>query len=272
MARLLLVGVLKPSKNKMIDLKTKPGTVKKNVALMQPTFMPWQGYFGLILDSDEFVFLDDFQFVRRSFHQRNRLFLNGSEAGYISVSVEHSGNQDTAINQVSIQIDDKWRRKFLGILKHNYKASPYLSHYHDFVEDWISQDFENLAHFNIHFIEFVMNELKIVTPTLRSSDILASGKRSEKLLNILKNQNATTYLSAFGAYEYMAEDDIFSNQDIEFVFQNYQPVPYSQTQSQEFVSHLSILDALLQHGPEKTLSIIQKSSGHFLSEQEMKAV
>lgn len=244
-------------------------SASKKVALMQPTFMPWLGYFGLIKDADEFVFLDDFQFVRRSFHQRNRLFLNKDEAGYISVPVEHPGSQDVALNSVKPQMDEKWKRKFLGTLKHNYSSSPQLQHYHDFVEDWLTLSWDNLADFNIHFIRFCMDELGIETQVSLSSSYNVSGKRSERILGLLEATKAQIYLSARGSFGYMEEDEVFTSEDIEFLFQNFQPQAYPQKQSDEFVPYLCVLDSLLQQGAEETLKTIEKSAAQFSSVQEM---
>lgn len=243
---------------------------QKCVALMQPTFMPWLGYFGLIHDADEFIFLDDFQFVRRSFHQRNRLFINKENVGYISVAVEHSGRQEATLNIVKPQIDKKWKRKFLGILKHNYSSSPWLQHYYNFVEEWLDISFSDLAAFNIHFIRYAMDELGIKTKTSLSSECAVSGKRSEKIMALLGHTKADVYLSARGSFDYMEEDNIFESENIQFLFQNFQPSPYPQGQSTEFVPYLSVLDALIQQGPKETLRIIEKSSGKFSNVQEMK--
>src|SRR3954470_10587714 len=85
------------------------------VALMQPTFMPWQGYFALIAAADCFVFLDDFQFCRRSFDQRNRILYGDGSANWITVPVVHAGTDHRgAFNEVVPQVDATFRRKLLA--------------------------------------------------------------------------------------------------------------------------------------------------------------
>lgn len=242
----------------------------KRVALMQPTFLPWLGFFGLIKNADEFVFLDDFQFVRRSFHQRNRIFVNQNEVGFISVPVEHAGQQDTPINQIKPLIDKSWKRKFLGAVKQNYSFSTYLPQYYDFIEEWLNTEFENLAAFNMAFVGYVVSQLGLDTNLSLSSKVEVNGQRSARILSLLKAFEAKTYLSAFGSYDYMEEDSVLDASDFCFLFQNFEPVPYSQQQSPEFVPYLSILDCLLQHGPEETLKIIECSDNRFFTVQEMR--
>lgn len=237
---------------------------------MQPTFMPWLGYFGLIYDADEFIFLDDFQFVRRSFHQRNTLFLNRDKAGLITVPVEHSGCQKSSLNTVQTDRNTKWKRQFLGVLKHNYKGAKNLSYYYDFVAFWIEKDFLTLADFNLYFIQFVLAELNIKTPVGLSSQYQVIGKRSDKIMAILNQTNAKTYLSARGSFNYMVEDSAFEQTDVHFLFQDFSPKAYPQRQATQFMPYLSVLDSLLQQGAEGTLETIKQSAGNYLSVQEMK--
>ncbi|MCB9991198.1 MAG: WbqC family protein [Rhodospirillales bacterium] len=246
-----------------------PSSKAKRVALMQPTFLPWQGYFGLIHDADLFVFLDDFQFVRRSYHQRNRLFLNKDDAGFISVPVAHKGDQEQCLNEAQLQIDPKWVRKTVSAIRHNYGFSERLDHYAGFVEDWLGQDFPHLAAFNMHFIRFVMDELGIETETALGSSYSVAGQRSEKIKGLLAATGATTYLSARGSYDYMKEDSVFEDYEVELLFQDFHPPFYPQRQAPEFVPYLSILDSLLQNGPERTKETVLQGAGCYTSWDEM---
>src|SRR5947209_19787967 len=100
----------------------KPGRdalAPPRVALMQPTFLPWQGYFALIAAADVFVLLDDFQFVRRSFHQRNRLYFLHEGPATVSVPVAHAaGGNEPPLSQARPTIDAKWRRHLKAKLDH----------------------------------------------------------------------------------------------------------------------------------------------------------
>jgi hypothetical protein len=84
----------------------------------------------------------------------------------------------------------------------------------------------------------------------------ATGRRSERVLDLLRRTGAGTYLAARGAFEYMAEDRCFPVDDVDVVFQDFAPLPYAQRNAREFVSHLSVLDALFEVGPAVTRELV----------------
>jgi hypothetical protein len=240
------------------------------VALMQPTFLPWQGYFALIDSVDQFVFLDDFQFCRRSFMHRNRLFLAAGNPGWVSLPVEHHGSDDrAALNQVKPLHDDAFRRKIMGMLRHSYGGCAHYARYAPEVEAWLAEPHADLASFNIAFIRRACQWLGLRAEFKRSSEIGSSGKRSSRLVDLLRRLDARTYLSARGSYEYMVEDAVFPLADIETRFQRFEPQAHAQKQSPMFVAYLSVLDALLQLGPERTLEVIRQGSRAFVPWAEM---
>ncbi len=248
---------------------SKDHSVGRKVALMQPTFLPWLGYFGLINDSDLFVFLDDFQFVRRSYHHRNRLFLKGDEFGFITLPILHSGEQETAIKDAVPAHEAAWVRKVLSSLKHNYGFSPWFQRYYDFMSLWLNESFHNLADMNIYFIQFAMREIGLATSLARSSEYDVDGKRSARLVSLLTATQADEYLSARGSFDYMKDDGAETYSAYKVAFQDFVPPPYKQKQSASHVPYLSILDALFQVGPEATRELVLRSAGRYSTWQEM---
>jgi hypothetical protein len=244
--------------------------VRPAAALMQPTFLPWQGYFALIASADHFVFLDDFQFVRRSFMHRNRLFLAAGNASWVSLPVEHGGR--AALNEVRPILDDGFRTKFLASLKHAYAKAPFLAELLPGVRGWIEQDWQTLADLNIAFIERVAGWLDLRSTFHRSSRLGSEGKRSSRLASLLDRIGARTYLSARGSYAYMVEDAVFPLPGVETRFQTFHPQPYPQKQSPSFVPYLSVLDALLQVGPTRTRELITTGQHAFTPWVEMPPV
>lgn len=236
-------------------------------ALMQPTFLPWQGYFALIASVDHFVFLDDFQFVRRSFMHRNRLFLAPDNPSWVSLPVEHGGRG--AVNAVRPILDQGFRHKFLVSLRHVYGHARHFDVIFPAVEEWIQKDWRTLADLNIAFIEMVAHRLGLAPTFARSSTLGSEGKRSSRLLSLLDRLGARTYLSARGSYEYMVEDGVFTGADPEVRFQAFEPQSYPQRHAEAFVPYLSVLDALLQVGPDATKALVSAGQKKFVAWADM---
>lgn len=242
------------------------------VALMQPTFLPWQGYFALLANVDVFVFLDDYQFCRRSFMQRNRLFLAPGNPGWITVPVEHVGSEDRALlSAVRPLLGPGFRRKFQTTLRHSYGVTPFYARYAPEIEAWITRDFSDLASFNIWLIQMMAAWLGLTPSFQRSSSIGSVGKRSVRLVDLLRRLQAQTYLSARGSFDYMVEDGIFPLEDIETRFQIFEPLPYPQRHSPQFVSHLSMLDAVLQVGAQQALELMHAGQKQFVAWHDMQS-
>ncbi len=239
------------------------------VALMQPTFMPWLGYFALIQDADIFVFLDDFQYVRRSFQSRNRLFHGGASVGILSVPVQHEGTQDVALNRAVPAVNDRFRRRTLTTLAHNYGKCEGYKEIYPVIENWLGQDYGNLAAMNRELIERIAGLLGYGGKFKLSSVYGSEGRRSERLASLLRAVGAKTYLVARGSFSYMKEDRFFPLQDFQAYFQDFQPQPYKQRQSGTFQSHLSIVDTLFQIGPEGTRAAIGTGKRPYWSWEEM---
>lgn len=240
------------------------------VALMQPTFLPWLGYFELMSKADAFVFLDDFQFVHRSYHQRNRLFVNHDAARWVTCPVDKKGSYLAPLNQTRI-VEDGWRKKLWRTIEGNYAKAKYFSTYADALRSLILQTYENLAVQNMTMIRALAQILDILTVFHCSSEHVFYGKRSALLYEILSYYNADTYLSAHGSFEYMQEDGVFPVRDIEVFFQDAVPKPYPQIGSKTFVPYLSVLDALFNVGAERTKKLIENMTNKWLSWNEMLA-
>ena len=227
------------------------------VALMQPAFLPWQGYFGLVAAADVFVLLDDFQFQRHSFHQRNRIRAAGGDETWISLPVGHprDGEFPTLSDAVPI-VDAKWRRVLKTTLEQSYGRTTHYAALHDAVAEWIDTTWTTVADMNCAFIQLVAGMLGFEPEWRRSSEIGSRGQRSARVLDLLQRAGARTYLCARGSYDYMAEDALFPVDEIDVVFQEFEPVPYPQRRTDVFASHLSVLDALFEVGTDETRRLV----------------
>jgi hypothetical protein len=243
---------------------------RPRAALMQPTFLPWLGYFALMRAADVFVVLDDFQFVRRSFHQRNRLFLGKDRFDWVTVPVEHRGDQEVTLASVAPRLKE-FRGKLLGSLRHAYAGTAHLRALLPEIERWIGAEHASLAELNVGFLRMCAAWLGIETPLVSSASLGSDGTRSARIADLLRRAGARTYLSARGAAGYMIDEAVFPLPDVVTVFQAYEPAPYRQAQATTFVPYLSALDAVLQLGPDGARAALEAGERPFVSWGEVVA-
>lgn len=251
-------------------MKLSYGIDDMNVGMMQPTFLPWLGYFELIFKSDIFIFLDDFQFSVQSYHQRNRLFVNKGQVDWYTVPVSKSLSFQMPLNNTQINENSSWRVKAWKRIQSNYRKAKYFKTYEDTIRQWLLVTYSNLAEQNISFIKLISNILGINRIFRNSSEAKTQEKRSLHVLELLRWSNAKCYYCANGAFDYMLQDRVFPVNDIEVLFQNFTPKPYFQVGSpDDFVPYLSILDVLLNIGPVQTHNLIVNGTPEWLTWEEM---
>jgi hypothetical protein len=240
------------------------------VAMMQPSFMPWQGFFELIYKSDIFIFLDNFQFSVQSYHQRNRLFVNKEQVDWYSVPVQKSISFKSPLNETKINESVPWRKKMWKRIQQNYGRTPYFGEIAPHIENWLFTSMQSLAEQNISFIKIVCSFLNFHPHFVLSSENYSNLQRSHRVIELIRLVGATCYLSAKGAFEYMFEDGVFPVKNITVLFQDFQPLPYPQICSDGvFVPYLSILDALMNIGPHATAELVKSGTKQWLTWDEM---
>lgn len=225
------------------------------VALMQPLFLPWQGFFALAAAADRFIILDDFQVSPQSYAQRNRLMTGPGRIGWATVPLSLSLGQ--SFLEAKVADDSRWRKKTAAMLRHSYGGHPFADQLLPFMEDWIASSGGcRLFEFNYRFLRFALDRLGHSPTCLFSSDFCVSGRRSTRVLSLLKGVGASQYLSAFGSFEYMREDGLFPHAKIDIRFLDYVSLPYAQKGLQAFVPSLSVLDAFCNLGFKATKKLI----------------
>lgn len=223
---------------------------------MQPTYLPWSGYFHLASKVDTFVFLDDVQYERRSWQNRNRILSNGLEH-ILTVPVQQS-SQHTLIKSIQLSYDQPWQKKHQRAIQIAY---PKLWK-DDQLRDLLTTEFEHphrsLADLNIALIRLFFKLFGINCRTLRASELACTGKRSKHLAEICHAIEAHTYFSPIGSQIYLQEDKFEELYGISLQFCDFIPLPYSQGRKNEFFSHLSIIDVLGHGGLDFTKEYIRK--------------
>jgi hypothetical protein len=243
------------------------------VAMMQPAFLPWQGFFELICQSERFVILDDFQFSIQSYHQRNRLFVDKERVDWYSVPIRKSISFGAPLNQTSINEDIPWRVKMWKRIQQNYSKASYYPLIAPLIQRWLFERADSLAAQNIGFIMSVCEVLGYKREFILGSHFSSTAKRSERVAELLRLNLADVYYCARGSFDYMMADGLFPLSDTEVLFQDFHPTAYSQIGSQNtFFPCLSVLDALMNVGPERTAALIAQGTPRWLTWDEMKAI
>lgn len=225
-------------------------------AIMQPTYLPWLGYFELMADSDCFVYFDDVQFVKKSWQQRNRIKSVTGEL-MLSVPVLKKGELEQKINQARINNLERWQHKHLASIEKNYAKAPYLDRYLGGLREIYRESHDRLVDLNVSLIEFLRRELGIATPTVFSSDLEPQGGRNQRIVDICRKVGADTLYDAAGAAEIL-DHGVFAEAGIRLLFQHYRHPVYRQLHG-EFIPYLSALDLLLNEG-ERSAEIIRSGA------------
>lgn len=220
----------------------------KKIAIMQPTYMPWIGYFGLMTAVDEFVLLDDVQFERRSWQQRNRV-KTASGALMLTIPVFKKGRREQTINEVELDWQSGFAAKHMRTIESSYARTEYWKEFGPLIDDTMSKPASLLADYTIGIIEWMRDRFGIKTSIMRSSALQISGQREDRLVAICQTREAGVYISPPGARDYLDSSDAFKRANIELRYNDYAHPVYPQLHG-EFVSHLSALDLLLNCGPE----------------------
>ena len=225
----------------------------KNVMIRQPGYMPNLGFFKKIQSCDLFVFLDSVQFSKDSFDNRNRIKTDfGTE--WITVPLKRPvfGKK---LNQVSISYDSDWIKDHSNLIFENYKSAPYFSSYWYEIERILNQKSKLLIHLNLHLIDYFLKTLQITTETLKSSEFLISKNKTERLVEICSQLNATCYISGIGGKSYI-DESLFKKSKIKLIYENFIHPKYNQLHG-DFIKNMSIIDLLLNEGP-KSSKILNK--------------
>lgn len=226
------------------------------IAISQPTYLPWLGYFDLIDQVDLFVFLDNVQFEKQSWQQRNRI-KTPTGLQWLTVPVAFRGKFGQLIKDVEIR-DPEFCKNHLRAIELNYRRAPFFDLYFPELKERFASTAPRslLADLNIRLIEWIVNILNIRTPMLRSSRMECEGRRSTLLVKLCRTLGANSYLSPLGSMAYLMNDlPLFEEAAVEVRFQHYEHPPYKQL-FQAYCPYASVLDLLFNEGP-RSIEIIR---------------
>ncbi len=218
------------------------------IAIAQPTYLPWLGYFDLLDQVERFVLLDTVQFEKRSWQQRNRI---KTPAGlqWLTIPVASRGRREQRILDAEIQDAGFWR-DHLRTIEVNYRRAPFFDQYFDALSGRIRAESEprKLCAFTIGLLRWLAELMGIKTRTVRSSELPVQGKRTHLLGEICASLGASAYLSPLGSAEYLlSELKILTERGVEPSFHHYDHPTYKQL-FPPFLPYACVLDLLFNEG------------------------
>ncbi len=222
------------------------------IGILQPSYLPWLGYFEQIYKSDIFVLYDDVQYEKGSWRNRNRIKTpHGIKWLTVPVFKKNKGHQ--LIKDLHISTPSPWQNKHIKAICQSYSKAPYFQNYSDDLFSIINTNWTFLCDLNRELLEWLCDILNIKTQLVTSSDLDIPGKGTTRLINIIKKLNGKTFFEGAAGKNYI-DATAFQKAGITIQFQEYQHPIYRQLHG-NFIPYLSVIDLLFNYGP-KSLSII----------------
>ena len=215
-----------------------------NVIIRQPGYLPNLGFFKKIQSCDTFVFLDDIQFVKDRFDNRNRIRTKDGTT-WLTVPVKRPVFKKN-LNEILITNDIDWQRNHLNIIEEAYHDARLFTTYWYSLQKILDKNWTKLIDLNIELIRYFMSVLNLTTYTLNSSTLKKSSDRSQRLLDICKHLDASCYISGISGKDYL-DEEVFHNSGIKIIYENFQHPLHKQIHG-NFIENLSILDLLFNEG------------------------
>ena len=216
------------------------------IGILQPSYLPWLGFFEQMIKCDIFVYLDDVQYTKNDWRNRNRIKTMDSFQ-WLTVPVSYKFGQK--IREVTINNTYPWKRKQINALRTWYNKSRYYNDYIEDVRQILKREWTYIVDLDIEFIRWLNKKLNITTKTISSSEISTnSHDKQYRLIEICKVLDCDCFYEGESGRNYI-DVELFKSQGIAVEFQRYQHPKYPQLWG-EFVPYLSVIDLMFNNGPE----------------------
>lgn len=218
-------------------------------AVVQPSYLPWRGYFDLIRQSDVFVFYDDVQFDKQGWRNRNRV-KTANGLTWLTVPVLSKGNvaRSVPICEIEINNSTRWAAKHLHTLRQSYARAPHIDAYLPIIENALLRAPDLLADLTIGLTIELSAALGLDTTFVRSSEMALPSDRMERLIATISQVGADRYISGPSAAAYL-DETAMEGAGIELEWASYDYAPYPQIHG-PFEPAVSIVDLLFMCGPD----------------------
>ncbi len=226
------------------------------LAIMQPYFLPYIGYFQLLKAVDKFVLYDDVNFINRGFINRNNLLVNG-RASLFTIPLKDA-SQNKLIHEVGLSDDTSWQKKLIRTVEQSYKKAPQFETVFPLFLDIVGYVPQNIGDLCYYSLTRISRYLGIGTQIVPSSTIYRNGqlKREKRILDICRLENAIHYINPQGGVT-LYDKDYFASRNVQLSFLKANLIPYPQY-GDTFVPGLSILDVLMFNDVRQTHNLLDQ--------------
>lgn len=218
---------------------------QKKIAILQSNYIPWKGYFDLINIVDEFIFYDEVQFTKNDWRNRNKI-KTALGIQWVTIPVLHK-NLSQKIKDTEIA-NTNWNRKHWNAISMSYSKAKYFMDYKKLFEElYESLQTKYLSEVNYIFINQICKILGIKTKLSWSSDYKLIGGKTERLVSLCKQAEASFYFTGPSAKDYL-DEELFKQEGIKIEYMDYSNYPeYSQLYG-SFVHEVSVIDLIFNEG------------------------
>lgn len=241
----------------MRKIITKSFTIKNNIiikrltamkiAIHQPNYLPYLGFFDKMEKSDMFVIYDDAQFNKSDFQHRNKIrIFNGFKWLTVPVIKKHIPIKEIKINNELKVKNLYWYDSHFENIQENYGKSAYFPCYKDAIWEIYSENYKMLFDLNIELINLIKEAFEIKCELVFSSELRLKSKSTQKIIDIVKELDGDTYLSGPKGIDYL-DLPLFKKDRINVEFQDFKHPIYKQCYD-DFVPNMSAIDALFNVG------------------------
>ena len=219
------------------------------VAIHQPLFAPWSGYFHKMLLADRFILLDHVAYTHHNRINRNEIRLADGRRSWLTVPVRTRGRDGEPILSVEIaeRENPRWREKHLRTLRQHYGAAPHFAAFAAEIESVYAQPHARLVDLDLALLVALRRAFAITTPMLRSSEMGGSGDKSRLLVDLCRKAGGTVYLAGLGGSRTYLEEGVFAAAGVRVAYQEFAHPVYRQG-TLPFEANLSALDLLFHRG------------------------
>ena len=211
--------------------------------VLQSNYIPWKGYFDLVNSADVFVFYDDVQFTKNDWRNRNRL---KTATGVKWLSIPAGRSLRRLISEVEIA-DQSWKSLHKQQITDAYRRAAHFEDHQRLLDAIFDSPLTNLSAFNQHAIVHISRQLGIRTEFMDSRDFSLRGRRTERLVDLLGQLGADTYVSGPAGRNYL-DESLFRDAGITLEYFDYAGYQIYRQLHGAFVHEVTVLDLLFNEG------------------------